>query len=555
MRKTALWLMVVGIVLALAAPGWAQSASQNTKVVIQNTPTADGDTGGGTQTVTLFGIALPASGGVVFGGTATNPFIVSGTVAATQSGTWTVQPGNTANTTPWLFSISQGGNTAAVNASSQLSVNCANCSGSGVSQQDNTGYTAGTTNMVPMAGFVGSTTVTGGNAGAVQMTGDRMLFTNIGKVGGTAIALGQTTMSASLPVTLANNQSTLPVSLASVPSHAVTNAGTFATQIDGAALTALQLIDNIVNTIGSTTSGSSGVLGLCAATTSAPTYTAGQNHPCSLQTDGSLRVYLTGSANGANSVDDDGSIPAGSTANTQVVNLPQMYNGSDWIRMSGDVTNGLDVDVTRIQGTVTVTATNLDVQSGGADLATEATLANMLTSANFAAAFGTAGSADAQVMSIQGIASMTPVQVQSNSANLATQTTLADILTALQLIDNDQTGASLHHRISVGTTEDEHEIKGSAGRLFAINVTNTNAAVRYLRCANQVAASTTPGTTSVFYGMAIPAATTGAGYTTSFGPKGIAFSTGLTCWLVTGAAETDVAEVAANEINVNYVYE
>ncbi|MBK8270521.1 MAG: hypothetical protein IPK83_20375 [Planctomycetes bacterium] len=39
---------------------------------------------------------------------------------------------------------------------------------------------------------------------------------------------------------------TLPVSLASVPSHAVTNAGTFATQVDGAALTALQLIDNPV---------------------------------------------------------------------------------------------------------------------------------------------------------------------------------------------------------------------------------------------------------------------------------------------------------------------
>lgn len=38
----------------------------------------------------------------------------------------------------------------------------------------------------------------------------------------------------------------LPVSLASVPSHAVTNAGTFATQVDGAALTALQLIDDPV---------------------------------------------------------------------------------------------------------------------------------------------------------------------------------------------------------------------------------------------------------------------------------------------------------------------
>lgn len=39
---------------------------------------------------------------------------------------------------------------------------------------------------------------------------------------------------------------TLPVSLASVPSHAVTNAGTFAVQVDGSALTALQLIDNSI---------------------------------------------------------------------------------------------------------------------------------------------------------------------------------------------------------------------------------------------------------------------------------------------------------------------
>ena len=39
---------------------------------------------------------------------------------------------------------------------------------------------------------------------------------------------------------------TLPVSLASVPSHAVTNAGTFAVQVDGSALTALQLIDDTV---------------------------------------------------------------------------------------------------------------------------------------------------------------------------------------------------------------------------------------------------------------------------------------------------------------------
>lgn len=47
-------------------------------------------------------------------------------------------------------------------------------------------------------------------------------------------------------VVLATDQPTVPVSLASVPSHAVTNAGTFAVQESGAALTSLQLIDDVV---------------------------------------------------------------------------------------------------------------------------------------------------------------------------------------------------------------------------------------------------------------------------------------------------------------------
>jgi hypothetical protein len=48
------------------------------------------------------------------------------------------------------------------------------------------------------------------------------------------------------PVTGTFWQATQPVSLASVPSHAVTNAGTFAVQVDGNALTALQKIDDSV---------------------------------------------------------------------------------------------------------------------------------------------------------------------------------------------------------------------------------------------------------------------------------------------------------------------
>lgn len=54
-------------------------------------------------------------------------------------------------------------------------------------------------------------------------------------------------------VTANAGSGTLAVSLASVPSHAVTNAGTFAVQVDGATLTALQLIDDPVATLGTTT--------------------------------------------------------------------------------------------------------------------------------------------------------------------------------------------------------------------------------------------------------------------------------------------------------------
>lgn len=43
-------------------------------------------------------------------------------VAAGQTGTWTVQPGNTANTTPWLSTINQGGNSAQVSAANALKV-------------------------------------------------------------------------------------------------------------------------------------------------------------------------------------------------------------------------------------------------------------------------------------------------------------------------------------------------------------------------------------------------------------------------------------------------
>lgn len=65
----------------------------------------------GTVAVSNFPATQPVSGTVTATGPLTDgqlratPVPVSGTLAATQSGTWTVQPGNTPNTSAWLFTL------------------------------------------------------------------------------------------------------------------------------------------------------------------------------------------------------------------------------------------------------------------------------------------------------------------------------------------------------------------------------------------------------------------------------------------------------------------
>lgn len=114
-------------------------------------------------------------------------------------------------------------------------------------------------------------------------------------------------------------------------------------------------------------------------------------------------------------------------------------------------------------------------------------------------------------------------------------------------------GATTLRYISVGSTEDEHAVCTAPCTLYSVTVTNTNAAARHLKCENDTAAGTAPGTDVPELDLAVPGQTTGAGITFAF-PVGANFSTALTCWLVTGAAESDVAEVAANELKVFYTF-
>lgn len=139
---------------------------------------------------------------LVNGSGSTQP--VSGTVAATQSGTWTVQPGNTANTTPWLTTISQGGNSATVTGANALKVDSSAVTqpisaaslplptGAATSAAQTTAQTSLSsidsklTSPITVTGTIATTTATFTRAQAPTFTAG----TSIAAAGGTRILVG-----------------------------------------------------------------------------------------------------------------------------------------------------------------------------------------------------------------------------------------------------------------------------------------------------------------------------------------------------------------------------
>lgn len=153
-----------------------------------------------------------------------------------------------------------------VDGSGYLEVNVKAGSGSGLSVVDEATFTAGTSNFVPGGGVFNDsvTALSSGQQGAQRLTAQRAghvnlrnnsgteigttttpIAGNLYQVGGSAFALGQTTMSASLPVTLASNQSSIPVTLTST-----TITGTVAATQSGTWNVGLSAGTNLVGKVG-----------------------------------------------------------------------------------------------------------------------------------------------------------------------------------------------------------------------------------------------------------------------------------------------------------------
>ena len=211
--------------------------------------------------------------------------------------------------------------------------------------------------------------------------------------------------------------------------------------------------------------------------------------------------------------------------------------------------------------------------------------AGLLTGTVHDAAFGTAGSADAQVRSVQGVASMTPLLVDATGSGdiPVTLDSEAVVLGAgsaafgklsandgVDIGDVDVTsisaGANLvgdvglsGARTAGGTTIfrsidlDEgtlEVVKASAGQIYWIHCMNLSAATKFVKIYNATSGTYGTGTPVLTFPVATQGDTNGAGFMLSV-PNGIAFATGISIGAGTGIADNDTGAPGANEVVVN----
>lgn len=182
------------------------NAGTGTFTVAQtNIATADYDSAGGTVTQSMMGIALPASGGPVAGGTATNPVRVdpTGTTAQpitdngaslTVDGTVTANQGTAAaGSGAWPIAVTTTGDVVVKpgdSGNNAIRVNVVAGASGGTSMTDETGFTEGSGSFTPIGGVLNDSIgsdPTEDQGAAVRITAKRAFHVNLRSVGGTEI--------------------------------------------------------------------------------------------------------------------------------------------------------------------------------------------------------------------------------------------------------------------------------------------------------------------------------------------------------------------------------
>ena len=328
---------------------------------------------------------------------------------------------------------------------------------------------------------------------------------NVAQINGVTPLMGAGNTGTGSPrVTIATDQAAVPISVATIPSHAVTNAGTFAVQATGTL------------TVNAGTGFSSDATNGSAASTTGPqimgkysssTPTAvddGDAVPIYTNASGAVHTVCDSGCSGGTTDADDASVATGQTTGLNL-GLTQVYDGSVWRRFT----------------------------------------------------VGTAGTSAAQVVSVQGIASGTalPISVATIPSHAVTNagTFAVQATGSVSPIATTTGGSSTCYLTSAASTNSTN-CKGSAGTIYSIRAVNTTTTNYFLRLYNASSAPTCSSATGFVETIPIlGAAANGGGIASPNGAVGADYGTGIGFCLTGGGGNTDNTN-AATGVYVTILY-
>lgn len=423
----------------------------------------------GTLTVDGSGVTQPVSGTVTANLSATDNAVLDAIQAATEAvqtaveGTLTVGSHAVTNAGTFAVQAAQSGNWNITNISGTVSLP----TGAATAAKQPALGTAGTASadVITIQGVASMTPVlVDGSATTQPVSGT--VTANLSATDNAVLDSIQTATEAA--------QAALEGTL-SVAAHAVTNAGTFAVQVDGDALTSLQLIDNIVRLEDSAHStGDAGVMMLAVRQDSQSNFGAdGDYVPLSIDDSGRLRVVSSGGASGGTSETDDAAFTAGSGSGTPAMG----FFSSDTVD-SGDV-GVLAMDASR--------RLLVSVEADNAGLATETTVDAIKTAVEGTLTVGSHAVTNAGTFAVQvdgtALTRLTDIETNTNFGAVtgggtetgALRVTIANNSTGVLSIDDN--GGSI--------TVDASSLPLPTGAATAANQSTANAALSAIQTAVQ----------------------------------------------------------------------
>lgn len=285
--------------------------------------------------------------------------------------------------------------------------------------------------------------------------------------------------------------------------------------------------DGVVETVsrGAQTAANSVPLALATDQVSVAALGDGVANPTTILTGSCLMVWDAGDWNRVQTGASDGTGSGNKVPTTMF-----MFNGTNFDRVTGTAANGLDVDVTRMPATFAEDAAASGGETGVLILGTRNDAAAARTSAD-----GDFGAIALDSAGRVGITDLGGSITIDGSVAIAAATSGG--LTSYVLLSAASTNAT--------------SVKGSAGQLSYLHVTNRHAsAVYYLKLYNKATAPTVGTDTPV---QVYPIPPSFGGFNIALSP-GLDFSTGIAFAITAGVANSDTAAVTANDVVVNLGY-